>query len=167
MSMVIVAVGRRKTGKTTQTKEFLNTVLKTDPDRDLIIYDPNLEYREYYDEPFLSFDDFMKRIANVTNSCIHIEEATIFFESRSTNKVMKDKLVRARHQNNIIMLNFHSWGLIPREILSMTDYVRIFKTNDSLATVKAKTDIETIIKTFEEVDKHKDNFHFKLIDLYA
>lgn len=160
-AFAIIGVGKRRTGKTTHTKTVIDEFLEHDENRDLVVYDVNKEFTEYYDKPFIPFDEFMNSIKDVKNSFIHIEEATIFFTTRSTDRTMISKLVRCRHDNNIISMNFHSWGQVPKEIFALIDFVTIFKTNDSFVTVKGKIDNEKILKAFQKVQK-SDNQYEKI-----
>lgn len=159
----LINVGRTKTGKTTVSKKLLDKVFDKMP---VFIYDVNNEYREYYDKDFLPFDEFCGSIKDVKNSFILIEEATIFLTVRETNKILVDMLVRKRHTNNFIVLNFHSFSKVPKYIFDLIDFVTVFKTNDSLKTVKDKTDFEKILKAFEYVKASENNFINKTISLY-
>ncbi len=161
-----ISVGRTRTGKTTYTKKILSEVYENDPNREIYIYDVNKEHGEFYPEPFVPFDIFMKKIKNVKNSFIVIEEASIFFESKGVDKELKELLVKKRHDNNIIYLNFHSFGMIPNYVFHLIDYVTVFKTNDSYTKVKGKFDNERLLKTFTIFNKSEDNFFKRTISLY-
>ena len=157
-------VGRTKTGKTTFCKYLLTQVPET---MEKHIYDVNNEYKEFYTEPFVTFSDFMERIKPVTNSFILIEEATIFFEVRSTDKILKEMLVRKRHTGNVIYLNFHSISAIPKYVFNLVNYVTIFKTNDTDETVKKKFDGEKFMRTYQKV-RGSDDQHARItLDLYS
>ena len=160
-----VLIGRRFSGKTTVTKEMLNIKPENMP---VMIYDINKEYTKEYPEKFVDFDIFLEKIADesVRHTYILIEEATIFFDTSSRFKEMKEVLVRARHTGNIIQLNFHSWLSVPKNILNLVDYVVVFKTNDTEMTVKAKYDHPELIKVFWESRKSKDKFFNKTVDMY-
>ena len=80
---------------------------------------------------------------------------------------MRDKLVRKRHQHNIIMLNFHSWGMVPKDIVSMCDIVIVRKTNDSLKKVEERCDDVKLLKAFEKVKNSDDNYKSITVNLYA
>ena len=164
----IIQVGRKRSGKTTETIEIVENELERNPSRHLEIYDINAEYSELYTKPFLDFDKFLDTVFPLKRSLIVFEEATIFFTPRGgVDKKMLEKFIRTRHQENIIMLNFHSWGQVPKDVLSMADFVIVRKTNDSEKTLKDKTDNEKLIKAFRKV-KESDNNYYKLtINLYG
>jgi len=162
-SIAILQIGRTKTGKTTNSKKMIE---KLDKSMKKHIYDVNNEYSEFYQEPFIPYSDFMNKIKDVKNSFILFEEATIFFSTRGTYKELEEFLVRKRHTNNYIVLNFHSFASIPKPIFNLVDYVVIFKTNDTLKNVKDKFDQEKLIKAFEEVRKSENNYFNKSVSLY-
>ena len=78
---------------------------------------------------------------------------------------MKNILVRARHTQNIIQLNFHSWLSVPRNIFNLLDYVIIFKTNDQIQSLKGKYDNPEVMKVFEEARNSKNPFFNKTVSL--
>lgn len=163
---VIINVGRPKTGKTTRAKKILQSFVADFRKNDLIVYDVNNEYRDFYNESFLPYDEFIKKLVGVKNKILLFEEATIFFSSRSEEKIIKELMVRKRHDNNIIILNFHSIRSIPRYIFDLADYIILFKTNDTLKVVKDKFDNENFIKTFEQVQNSSNPFFSKIFDIY-
>lgn len=133
----------------------------------LIIYDVNNEYSEFYDKPFLTFDEFSKNLKGVKNKTILIEEATIFFSTKSTDKIIQELLVRRRHENNTIILNFHSFSDIPKYIFNLLNYVIVFKTNDTEETIKSKSNNPKLLQVFKEV-RDNPNLHFnKTFNFYS
>jgi AAA+ ATPase superfamily predicted ATPase len=163
--IVTILIGRRKTGKTTLSKKFLDNRPSNMP---VMIYDINKEYSKYYPEKFVDFDIFLSKITDekVRHTYILIEEATIFFDTSSRFEEMKNLLVRARHTGNIIQLNFHSWLSVPKNIFNLSDYIIVFKTNDTIMTVKSKYDNEMLLNTFDEANKSKDEYFNKTVSLY-
>lgn len=163
MGMASICVGRRKTGKTTLSKKWLKLRPKN---MNVVIYDINQEYKEFYNEPFKDFRTFLASIVDLKNTYILIEEATIFFDTRSNFEEMKNLLVRARHTNNIIQLNFHSFKSIPKGIYNLLDYVTVLKTNDSEKDVKERFDNQNIISAWNEAIKSSNDYFYKTISLY-
>jgi len=163
--LAYIMVGRRKTGKTTLSKKLLDERPKNMP---VLIYDINKEYGKYYPEKFVDFEVFLDRITDekVKNTYILIEEATIFFDTSSRFEEMKNVLVRARHTGNIIQMNFHSWLSVPKNIFNLLDYVVVFKTNDTIQTIKMKYDQPDVIAAFYEARDSKDEYFRKTISLY-
>lgn len=160
-----IIIGRRGCGKTTLSKTLLEKRPKTMP---VMIYDVNNEYQIYYPEPFVDFDVFLSKIADpeIRRTYILIEEATIFFNTWSSETEMKNVLVRARHTGNIIQLNFHSFGSVPKKIYSLLDYVTVFKTNDSLEAVTGRFDHPGVISAYQEAIKSPDPYFHKTVNLY-
>ena len=163
----ILQVGRTKSGKTTESKEWLE---RLEGKLQLHVYDVNNEYSEFLPKNYQlpSFKDFVEKVYPITNSFILFEEASIFFTPKAgLDIVMRDKLVRKRHQHNIIMLNFHSWGMVPKDIVSMCDIVIVRKTNDSLKKVEERCDDVKLLKAFEKVKNSDDNYKSITVNLYA
>jgi len=163
--LAYVLIGRRKTGKTTLSKKMLDERPKNMP---VLVYDINKEYGKYYPQKFVDFEVFLEMIADekVKNTYILIEEATIFFDTSSRFEEMKNILVRARHTGNIIQMNFHSWLSVPKNIFNLLDYVVVFKTNDTIQTIKMKYDNEQVIAAFHEARESKNEFFNKTVSLY-
>jgi hypothetical protein len=160
-----VMVGRRGCGKTTLSKKLLSQR----PDKfPVLIYDINNEYKDIYPAEFEDFDLFLARISDeaVRHTYILIEEATIFFSTRSRFEDMMNVLVRARHTSNIIQLNFHSFASVPKNIYHLLDYVIVFKTNDIEADVQDRFDNPKVLQAFGEARKSENEHFYKTVKLY-
>jgi hypothetical protein len=160
--IAFICVGKRKTGKTTVSKRFL--------DKNKLpvkIYDINNEYQGYYNEPFDDFDVFLRKLGedDIRGHYILIEEATIFFRKKDSEQQMINLLVRARHTRNIVQLNFHSFKSVPKDIYTLLDYVIIFKTNDVERDFKMKFDNPNVIEAFKEVKASSNPYVNKTIHL--
>ena len=160
-----ICIGRRGCGKTTLSKRLLDLRPKGMP---VMIYDINNEYKDYYPEPFEDFDIFLLKISaeEVRHTYILIEEATIFFNTQSNFYEMKNVLVRARHTGNIIQLNFHSFGSVPKGIYNLLDYVTVFKTNDNEKNVTDRFDHPNVIAAYKEAIASGDKHFYKTVSLY-
>jgi phospholipid N-methyltransferase len=160
-----ICVGRSGCGKTTITREMLEQRPKNMP---VLIYDINQEYTALYPEQFEDFDVFLSRLSDeqVRHHYIVIEEATIFFNTQSNFKDMKNVLVRARHTGNIIQLNFHSFSSIPKGIYNLLDYVIIFKTNDNLKSVTDRFDNPKVVAAYQEAIASDDPHFRKTVKIY-
>ena len=172
MSICILNVGRPRAGKSTKSVDLLNEFVANGRGRDIICYDINGEYKRYYNYPFLDYDVFIKQFdyknkQELKNKIILIEEATIFFSTRSEEKILKSLLVRKAHTHNVIILNFHAFNLIPRYVFDLSNYVIIFKTNDTLDSVKSKITNPKFISIFNEVNSHPDLHFNKTFNLYS
>jgi hypothetical protein len=160
-----ICVGKRGCGKTTFSKKLLDQAPDEMPK---LIYDVNNEYKQYYNEPFIPFQDFLIKIDNedLKKTYILIEEATIFFSTHSRFEEMMHVLVLARHSGNIIQLNFHSFGSVPKNIYHLLDYVTVFKTNDSEKDVTDRFDNENVLQAFTEARNSTDEHFYKTVKLY-
>ncbi len=160
--LALINIGKRRTGKTTLSKANLDSRPEGMPVK---IYDINQEYGEYYKEPFQDWEEFMNDLVHLKEHYILIEEATIFFDTSSRFEQMKNILVRARHTQNIIQLNFHSFLSVPKNIYNLLDFVTILKTNDTLKTVRGKYDNPEIIEAYQDSLKSNDPFFNRTISL--
>ena len=165
----MIQIGRTRCGKTTFIKKHIKNICENDIYRDILILDPNCEFKEFLAEgesPIRKWEDFKPRLQNLTNTLIVIEEATIALDPRKKEGEVVDLLIKKRHDNNIIILNFHSWRSVPFYIFEFSDYVTIFKTLDSDKSQKNKCDIPKVVKAYNEVANSPNNYKFKTIDLY-
>lgn len=160
-----ICIGRRGCGKTTMSKKLLDERPANMP---VIIYDINNEYSTYYTEPFLEFPVFLQKVSDekIRKTYILIEEATIFFSTRSRFEEMMNVLVRARHTGNIIQLNFHSFSSVPKNIYHLLDYVVVFKTNDSEKDVTDRFDNPEILQAYKDGITSKDKYYNRVVKIY-
>lgn len=164
-------IGMRGMGKSTQVKALIKNV---HPDA-LLIYDPNREYTEFYNRPFLPFPTFAEKANNVSNAVIVVEEATVFLGNRLFNQNFLEIIVRARHTNNTIILVYHSFKSINKAYMDLMNYIIVLKTADRLDYLQKTFDNPHIDKVFLEVknapllvnkkDKRKYSPH-KMVDLF-
>ena len=162
MSKTIIVVGGKGTGKTTFVKERIKNV----PKNLLLIHDPNKEYTEFYNEPFLSANEFVNKASKTTNTVIVLEEATIFFSNRGNDQKLTEILVRTRHTNNTVFLNFHSLRAVPRYIYDLCNYIVVHKTNDSEKLVESKFTDQNLTDIFLEA-RNSPNLHYeKIYEIY-
>ena len=144
-AQTILNIGRTGAGKTTVAKKIIEA-----SNREALIYDVNNEYNK----PLIDFEEFLKQAKSAANTCIVFEEATIFLSSNKSAAAMRDILVRKRHTNNVIVLNFHSLRGVPTYLLELTDLVCLLQTNDNPTLIHQKfKDYPEIIETFEKVNK--------------
>lgn len=154
----VAIVGTTGTGKTTHVKELIRK-----SKGNFIVYDVNNEYGTREELP--TIEDFMKAANRKRNCLIIFEEATIFFSNRSTNKDLRELLVRKRHTNNFIVLVFHSIRTIPKEITDLLDFIYLRKTNDTEQIIDYKFgQNESLLRSFNQVKQSNDRF--KCIEVY-
>lgn len=156
----VIVVGTNGTGKSTYIRDRLEKVNKSA----LLIYDVNAEYSDIYDKPFVKMDEFFEQATTVNHSVIVFEEATIFFSNRSTEKELRELLVRRRHTKNLIFLVFHSIRSVPRDVMDMSNYLVLKYTNDSPKFISRKFENEDIDNAVLELKKsHKNGDIFRTI----
>jgi ABC-type multidrug transport system ATPase subunit len=140
-------VGGTGSGKTTFTKKAL---AKVHPNA-RFIYDVNNEYKEFFDYPLKDFDEFIYIASTLKNAFIVFEEATIFLNNKSSNKILIDILVRKRHTNNTIFLVFHSLRSIPRYVFDLSNILVLHKTNDNENFVEKRFENEIVTDAFLKI----------------
>lgn len=160
-----IMIGKRGCGKTTLSKKLLDERPKRMP---VLIYDINNEYVNYYPEPFIPFQEFLTKISDeeIKRTYILIEEATIFFSTHSRFEEMMHVLVLARHSGNIIQLNFHSFGSVPKNIYTLLEYVTVFKTNDTEKNVTDRFDHPQVIQAYNDAKASSDEHFYRTVKLY-
>lgn len=158
-----IIVGATGTGKTTFVKKLL---VKVRNKQSLFVYDINQEYTDFYPEPLLSFDEFIKNMSKLSNSVQVYEEATIFLDARSTNEYLRSVLVRKRHQNNYVFLNFHSLRQVPLWVYNLSTHITVFKTNDSENLVKSRFQDDKLTEIFNSVQNSRQKYFNKTLKIY-
>jgi len=162
MSICIINVGNTGTGKTTKTKELLNSY-KGMP---YFIYDVNLEYEEFYKAPLLKFKDFLLESTKKTNTVIVYEEATIFFKHNGNTHLIGEMLVRKRHTKNVYIFNFHALHQVPIFILDFANYVILGQTNDVPSLIQKKFEsFDKIYNSFLTLQASQNKFEKQFIKL--
>lgn len=158
---VCLIVGRQNSGKSYVLKNMLDSLKNYD---DVIIYDVQNEYSEYYSEPFLDFNEFLKKVENEENKIIIFEEASIFFKHRSSDKIITKMLVNVFHKHNFIFLCFHSIRKIPKYILELSNEIILFKTNDNDDFIQ-KIFSDEQYKNYLEVNNSEKKYYNKQFSL--
>jgi molybdopterin-guanine dinucleotide biosynthesis protein len=154
--IAIIIVGTTGSGKTTISKRLCAEVHETR----LLIYDVNGEYYDRIDYELPDMDDFLDEAIKARERLILFEEATVFFSNRGSNAKMRKILVAKRHNENIIVLNFHSIRAIPHYIYDLVNFVIVLKTNDQNDLVLKKH--ELLYPAFREVAKMPDTVYPKV-----
>lgn len=168
VGLVIICIGKKGVGKSTTVREILKGIKSLNPEKEFNIYDPNTEFAEYdnfdieQENAFKVFVD--NRLKPAKSSVLFVEEATIFLDPKKREGVLVDKMVKARHDQNIIIMNFHSWRSVPVYIFDMIDYLYLHKSNDTEQKVKYKCDIPFVLEAFREVNNNPSKYYKKLID---
>jgi DNA helicase HerA-like ATPase len=172
-SKSVAIVGMTGTGKNYNLDVMF---LRKMPSKKKYIADVSREYNI----PFYGIDNFMEKlvqqkitvmpdktkrielITKVKDSLIVIDEATLFFDSHK-NKELEHLLVSKRHDNNFIILLFHSLSDFPPTIKRKIDYIVLLKTADDEPAIIKKFGRDTIVhKCFLELQE-SPNLHDKRI----
>lgn len=136
----IVIIGVMGAGKTTYTK----TLLKKIPKEKIICYDIYGEYKDTsisFSADKYSIEQFSQVVSTVKNKVILYEDATLFFNNRSSGKSLQKLIsmfVKCRHNNNFLILLYHSIHTIPLNVFSLVQYICLLKTKDNIAYIEKK-----------------------------
>jgi hypothetical protein len=129
----------------------------------------NNEYKEYAPSNIsgIEFKKFLALSKDKKNTCIVFEEATIFFSHAGSSEDIKNLLVRKRHTNNLIILNFHALRQVPLYILDFTNYMNLLNTNDNPATIEKKFgDFPEIIDAYRDLQEENIKYNKKVIKFF-
>lgn len=150
MGKLITVIGGAHQGKSYYTKQQLlnpdincfvfdiqNAYGETSTKEGDLILNLPLDYKEprarFYGEP----SEFIALALKRKNTIIVLEEATAFFEGKTTDYTRR-LMIDRYHKGNNIMFQFHSINSVPPRILEMTEIFVLFKTGDDQSNVKRK-----------------------------
>lgn len=146
---VIVIVGRKRSGKTTEAMRIVRRI-GVRP----LVYDLYKQWGAVGPLPTMS--DFLAKVRALRNGVAVFEDATIFFGFCKQDDLLAT-LVGARHEGVTTLLVFHSLRSVPLWVFDQTDWIILFKTNDTTATVRRKFgDMERIVDAWEDVNASAD-----------
>ena len=131
-------VGRKHSGKTTLAKEkFLSLP-------NFYVVDVHNEYEELpiSNEPKRRSRAVTKEVAQVISKVAKsrgftflVEDATIWLNARTSDEALKDLIISCRHNKNVVVFLFHSLNRIPLFVLEQADFMYLFETKESRATL--------------------------------
>jgi hypothetical protein len=178
---VIVVIGKRRTGKTTEIIKLLSKSKKK-----VLIYDVNNEaaYSHYqkinnldniktwtrgivrYFSPDSSY--FISKVnKDFQNGVIVFEDSSGYIDYNIQGE-LKQLLTKIRHYNIDIIFTFHSIAQVPPILFRMINIIVLFKTHDSnIKDLKKVNNFVKLQTAFEEVQKHPDNFFKKTVVIDA
>ncbi len=145
-STCIIIVGAPGQGKTRKAKEILAALSKT---KTAYVFDVNNEYDEYapterdctcdreYFTATISERDEESRVFTMQNRVILVEDATAFFSSRVSPKIV-ECVAAMRHTGNSFVFLFHSLFYVPENLMQFADWLILFKTVDELPKIQRK-----------------------------
>lgn len=164
---VFLVVGKKRAGKTTLTVDLIKKLgAKVN-----LIYDVNNEYtrkfgiKNDYQGPidrdrFLGYCDPDNPQA-VKNATIVCEEATSYLSTKGREEHLVKIISRSRHNNNAVIIIFHSMADVPRYIYSLCDYIALFKTNEFSSALDARMRKNNqFMKYYDLVKIHPDPHKF-------
>lgn len=108
-----------------------------------------------------SIEEFTKIVKTKRDTIVVMEEATGFFRGKQ-NKETAQLLINRYHTGNVYMFLFHSINRVPPEIMEMSNYVILFRTNDETNKVEKK--YEKLLPYFFDL-KQKSNGEYHVINL--
>lgn len=159
--ITIVNVGKKKTGKTTLTKGILNSF-----PGDKFIYDINNEYKEYGSSAvFPKWQTFLEQAVKKKKTCIVFEEAFIFLKHQSSTEEISELLVRNRHTENLIILNFHAIRQVPLFIWEFVNYLNLKKTNDKQKWMETNYRDTDILAAYNSVKASENPFELVTLNI--
>lgn len=152
----MIIIGAPGEGKTPFCKKMIGGADTGQPDRRCFIFDINNEYgnrSKYANQvPFNissnirdprsryvgdDIEVFLRAAMAKSDSIVVMEEATAFFEGK-TSKMTRRMIINRYHVRNTYMFLFHSINSVPPRIMEVANYVVLFKTNDEHDTVYRK-----------------------------
>lgn len=164
MNLILLA-GHTGQGKTTWVNRFLSGKRQ-------YIFDVNNEYTTLPTDETISpkmraktldVNRFLIISEKLRNYNIVFEDATGFFRGKQ-NKNLMQQIVSKRHTGNNFVILFHSINRIPPELMEMSNYLILFKTNDNPDIIDKKFKNEKITNGFLQLQKMK-NYSFIEIQL--
>jgi len=185
VNYITLVAGTRGTGKTTYFKGshelkingIIDLFLDRDPKQKILVVDlfdspvwqdvPLITtdklarwksgmYRIFHSDP----DQLMSVIQrHCYNTVIIFEDATKYIKA-TLNENLRRLLIDSKQKNLDVFFAFHYLMAVPPDLVRISDYLVLFKTNESFTSqLRNKYPHPDIIKGFTDVSKHK-NFHY-------
>lgn len=80
---------------------------------------------------------FLELALQKKNTVIIMEEATAFFRGRQSQLTSR-LIIGRKHTGNVLVFLFHSINRVPPELMEMTEWVILLKTNDEPSRISSK-----------------------------
>lgn len=152
---LFIFIGHTGQGKTTMA----NNLIK---DKRLYVFDVNNEYPKLPNDTgtlyprMRNVDLNMKKFISICEKLkgynILIEDATGFLRGK-INDSFSRLLVGKRHTKNNYLILFHSINRVPPEIMEMSNFIYLFKTNDNVKIIDTKFRNATLTNSFLRLQK--------------
>lgn len=137
---LVPIIGHTGQGKTTLVNDLI-------AGKNCYVFDVNNEYRDLQPDTFglsnkmrnvdLNITRFVSVCGKLKNTNIVFEDATGFLQGRQS-KEMSRLMAAKRHTGNNYFILFHSINRMPPEIMEMSNYIFLFKTNDNEDAIQKK-----------------------------
>ena len=153
---LILVIGHTGQGKST----WVNNSIKG---KRQYIFDVNNEYKHLPPDTApapqmrnvtLDIKKFITICDTLQNTNIVFEDATGFLRGRQAPDMAR-LLVKKRHSGNNYFILFHSINRVPPELLEMSNFVILFKTNDNAVQVEKKFHNYRLNNAFLQLQKMK------------
>lgn len=170
---VILVIGSTQQGKTPFIKDYCK-------DSNCLVFDVQNEYGDKvkyagqtpYGLPTdtntprsrvinLEVENFIQIASGKRKTICVFEEATMFFQGM-TNDRMRKLLFSRAFTENVYLLVFHSINSVPPRIMEASNYVVLFKTNDEDKTVERKYPRLLMPFRILQKDKKPNGKHIKI-----
>lgn len=135
----IIICGATGQGKTT----FATKLISKLPNKKVFVFDVNNEFSDQEKrlgwERHTQLDKklFLEQVAEKRNTTVLIEDATGFFASRVSDKMLQLAQGK-RHSGNTYIFLFHSVFYVPNNLNTFANYTVIFRTSDEVDKVLKK-----------------------------
>lgn len=130
-SVILIAVGKKGSGKTKFVKDYL---AENFAGYKKLINDVNAEYGEPMPPPA---KQFIEKALKLGRGVVVCEEATSLFGFQRDDNTASI-MTRSRHTGTCLIFCFHTFADIPRYIARNSDFLVVFKTGDVLEDVAKK-----------------------------
>jgi len=153
---LILIIGHTGEGKTSWLKRFVNN-------KKQYVFDVNNEYQNLPDDlqirpqmrnKDLNIKRFLSVASGLKNYNVVFEDATGFFRGKQSEQLSR-LIVAKRHTGNNFIFLFHSINRVPPELMEISNYVILFRTNDNIDIIDKKFRNEKINNAFLQLSKMK------------
>lgn len=184
-SLVYFIVGRRKSGKSTyiiqRIEKYMKSLNNIGRDGKVLIIDAqdNEIYRKDNIQTIKpieligwkkgikriiisDIDDFFKYLAYCKNSFVVIEDSIRFFEA-NLKRDIKSLIVDTKQIGIDLMFVYHGFMQVPNDIIRLSDFVIIKKTNDVFSECKKKLPFQEVLDGYKEVKESENQYITKIV----
>lgn len=153
---LIIVIGHTGQGKTTWVNKFI-------AGKKQYVFDVNNEYKNLPDDNRISpqmrctnlnIKRFIATAKGLRNYNIILEDATGFFRGKQSEETSQ-MIVAKRHTGNNYIFLFHSINRVPPELMEMSNFVILFKTNDNMEIIDKKFRNQQLTEAFLKLQKMK------------